>query len=128
MKALRHDRSLIAWTLYACVLFNLFACTIAHGQMAGLQLSGLDGLFCSAEGVVQADVAQDSSTPVASAPFSCPLCAAVTLDIALFFALAWLLRLGGEPRLERREHSKTPPRYLWPSANPRASPSFLAIK
>ena len=40
-------RPLIAWTLYACVLFNLLSCGIAHGQMSGLMLNGAGGAFCS---------------------------------------------------------------------------------
>ena len=36
MKLTRSDRSLIAWTLYFCVLFNVFACGLAHGQTMGL--------------------------------------------------------------------------------------------
>lgn len=47
MKLARHHRSLLAWTLYACVLFNALACSLGHAQSAGLQLSGLDSLFCS---------------------------------------------------------------------------------
>ena len=50
MKLARHHRSLLAWTLYACVLFNAFACSLGHAQSAGLHLSGLDSLFCSVSG------------------------------------------------------------------------------
>lgn len=35
--------------LYCCVLFSALACSIGHGQMSGLQLSGVGGLFCSAD-------------------------------------------------------------------------------
>ena len=40
MKFSRTDRSLLAWMLYCCVLFNVFACSIGHGQMVGMQLNG----------------------------------------------------------------------------------------
>ena len=43
MKFARADRSLIAWMLYCCVLFNVFACSIGHGQMLGMQLNGIGG-------------------------------------------------------------------------------------
>ena len=56
----RHHRSLLAWTLYACVLFNAFACSLGHAQSAGLQLSGLDSLFCSVDG----SAATDSATAI----------------------------------------------------------------
>ena len=41
MKLARADRSLIAWMLYCCVLFNVFACSIGHGQMVGMQVPPL---------------------------------------------------------------------------------------
>jgi len=50
MKLTRSDRSLIAWTLYFCVLFNVFACGLAHGQVTGLTLNGVGGQFCSSQG------------------------------------------------------------------------------
>jgi len=40
-------RAATAWMLSLCILSNLAACAIAHGQSSGLQLSG-SGLFCSA--------------------------------------------------------------------------------
>jgi len=49
MKITRGDRSLIAWTLYFCVLFNVFACGLAHGQTMGLALNGVGGQFCSSQ-------------------------------------------------------------------------------
>lgn len=124
MKLARHDRSLIAWTLYACVLFNLFACGLHHGQNVGLQLSGLGGQFCSMSGdsAPAGDDFAGSATSSQLAVFSCPLGAAVTLSIGLLFALSWLLRIGRPQRHPREIRSKAPPRYSWPSANPRASP------
>lgn len=50
MKLISADRSLIAWALYFCVLFNVFACGLGHGQMMGLELNGVGGQFCSALG------------------------------------------------------------------------------
>ena len=49
MKLRRSDRSLIAWTLYFCVLLNLFVCGLGHGQMLGQQLNGVGGAFCSVD-------------------------------------------------------------------------------
>lgn len=120
----RKDRSLIAWLLYACVLFNLIACGVAHGQMAGLMLSGLDGQFClsggngsapGGEGSGQSDVAD-------GATLTCPLCASLTLTSMALLVLAWLAGARGalvhaEPQRERGS-----PRHCWPPANPRASP------
>lgn len=124
MKLTRTDRSLIAWTLYGCVLFTAFACSIGHGQMAGLQLSGVDGLYCSAAGNPDptADFAVSPTLNPASG-FACALCSTFPgLTLAAFFGLlGWLSRRqatpGSLPALLGR-----PVRYLWPSANPRASP------
>ncbi len=54
MKFARADRSLIAWMLYCCVLFNVFACSIGHGQMVGMQLNGIGGQFCTVDPRTQA--------------------------------------------------------------------------
>ncbi|MBB4820002.1 hypothetical protein HNP29_003395 [Pseudomonas alcaligenes] len=125
MKTARHDRSLIAWMLYACVLFNLLACGIHHGQALGLELSGLGGAFCSATGSDGPSVDGDLSGSLAqlsSLGFSCPMGSAVTLGILFFLGLSWLQRRRELPRPPRDRHTGTPPRYCWPSANPRASP------
>lgn len=124
MKTSRQDRSLIAWMLYACVLFNLFACGLHHGQAMGLELSGLGGTFCSTGSsgpLLDGDLGASSTSGYSSA-FKCPTCGTTLLGIAALFVLAWLLGVRDarpkllEPRL------KAPPRYLWPAANPRASP------
>ncbi|KPW25578.1 Uncharacterized protein ALO83_04075 [Pseudomonas cannabina pv. alisalensis] len=125
MKLSLPNRSLVAWTLYFCVLFNVFACGLGHGQMSGFALNGIGGEFCSVSG---------GKAPIASADFSdqspsgwagslvCPICSAVTLSIVFLLGLIWLLRIVQKPRLGRELRCKAPPRYSWPSANPRASP------
>ena len=50
MNASHPHRPLIAWTLYFCVLFNVFACGLGHGQMMGFALNGVGGQFCSSLG------------------------------------------------------------------------------
>ena len=125
MKLIRSDRSLIAWTLYFCVLFNVFACGLAHGQMMGLELNGVGGQFCSSLGSPAPASKTDFTDLSASGwagSFSCPICSAVTLSIALLFCLGWLLRIRPVRRPDREQRCKAPPRYSWPSANPRASP------
>ena len=122
MTMTRQPRALIAWMLYACVLFNLLACSIAHGQMAGLQLSGLGALICADGGVDSGDPASVASPSAGSASFSCPLCSGMALGLTLLFALAWMQRRGRALRLPLPFSQHLPPRYLWPSANPRASP------
>ncbi|MBZ9783772.1 DUF2946 domain-containing protein [Pseudomonas sp. REP124] len=127
MKLSLSNRSLVAWTLYFCVLFNVFACGLGHGQMLGFELNGIGGQFCSSLGskspVKSGDFTEQSASGWAG-NLSCPMCSAVTLSIAFLFCLAWLLRVGQQPRPSRELRCKAPPRYSWPSANPRASPQF----
>ncbi|MBP8184831.1 MAG: DUF2946 domain-containing protein [Pseudomonas sp.] len=122
MKLTRHHRSLLAWTLYACVLFNALACSIGHAQMLGLQLSGISGMTCAVgDSSSLADNSAGGQSSLGST-FSCPLCASVTLSLALLFCLSWLLRPSRPRFLPRATERHPPPRFTWPSANPRASP------
>ena len=122
MKLARQHHSLLAWTLYACVLFNAFACSISHAQMVGLQLSGLSGLFCSIGDTSTPDSSDTSSKNILGASFSCPLCSTITLSLGLLFALGWLLRPSAQRFVARPSDGPPAPRFTWPSANPRASP------
>ncbi|MBX9753566.1 MAG: DUF2946 domain-containing protein [Pseudomonadaceae bacterium] len=122
MKLTRHHRALIAWTLYACVLFNALACSIGHAQMVGLQLSGISGMVCAVGDSGAADSSDSSTKSLLSGSFSCPLCASVTLSLGLLFCLSWLLRPSRQRFLPRAVERHPPPRFTWPSANPRASP------
>ncbi len=125
MKIARHTRSLTAWMLYASVLFSVFACGIHHGQMSGLSLSGLNGGFCSVSdsgAAIDANGANQQTPHLAQV--SCPLCSSFSAAVALN-AHAWLLDyLPANPvaPLIERSWAQPPPRYSWPSLNPRASP------
>lgn len=125
MKLARIDRSLIAWMLYFSVLFSAFACSIGHGQMAGLQLSGLDGQYCSFEGNfgAGADLTGSGILPLNPATGSaCSLSSTFSaIILAAFFGLLGLLAASRQPPAAPLLAS-FPVRYLWPSANPRASP------
>lgn len=120
MNLFRRRHSLLIWMLYSCILFNVFACSLAHGQMAGLTLSGLDSTFCqSTDGSPG-----DSEIPGGgqSGSLSCPLCGSLVISLALLFSLSWLILAGPQPFLPAPPARRLPPRYTWPSANPRASP------
>lgn len=125
MKLSLSNRSLVAWTLYFCVLFNVFACGLGHGQMLGFELNGIGSQFCSSLGskspVKNSDFTEQSGSGWAGS-LTCPMCSAVTLNIAFLFCLAWLLGVGQKPRPGGELRCKAPPRHSWPSANPRASP------
>ncbi|CAD5109797.1 DUF2946 domain-containing protein [Zestomonas carbonaria] len=122
---LSRRQPLTAWVLYFSVLFGVLACGLGHGQMLGLQLNGIGGAFCSIDNKAQPSIdlaagGQSDSQP--SVPFNCPLCGSIVLGVALLFCLFWLRLASSTPRLRREQRSKAPPRYSWPSANPRASP------
>ena len=127
MKLSHPDRSLIAWALYFCVLMNLFVCGLGHGQMMGQALNGIGGAFCSVDGsqapVSDKGLGSPSSSNISNY-FACPVCNALTLALVFLVGLAWLLGLGRTPRPAHERRNKAPPRYSWPSANPRASPAF----
>ena len=126
MKLRPPDRSLIAWTLYFCVLMNLFVCGLGHGQMMGLELNGIGGQFCSVEGsqpISDKGLGSPASSNISNY-FACPVCNALTVALVFLIGLAWLLGLGQTPRPAHERRNKAPPRHAWPSANPRASPAF----
>ncbi|WP_437883010.1 DUF2946 domain-containing protein [Pseudomonas sp. LRF_L74] len=129
MNIARHDRTLIAWTLYACVLFSLFACGIHHGQMSGLALSGLGSGFCSEsrDGAASHDLG-DGQHDAQFDAMSCPLCSSSGLAAALGSAplLAALPADASSAPLELPNRAQPPPREAWPSLNPRASPRLDA--
>lgn len=125
MKPTTARRRLLAWMLYFSVLFSAFACSIGHGQMAGLQLSGLDSQFCSFAGNFGAGADLDGSGVMAPDPATGSGCSLNSLFsaiiLAAFFGLLGLLVAGRAP-LAGALSASDPVRYLWPSANPRAPP------
>ncbi len=125
MKPTIAHRRLIAWLLYFSVLFSAFACSIGHGQMAGLQLSGLDSQFCSFAGNFGAGADLDGSGVVAPNPATGGGCSLSSLFsaiiLAAFFGLLGLLAANRAP-LAGFFATSGPVRHLWPSANPRAPP------
>lgn len=131
MKLARDDRSLIAWMLYASVLFSLFACGIHHGQMSGLALSGLDGGYCgmNSDAGPSVDMGSSDQKHHSLPSFSCPLCSSTALVVAIsshHWNLDYLPKSAVAP-IVARSWAQPPPRYSWPSLNPRASPSQLPV-
>lgn len=128
MKIARTDRSLIAWMLYCCVLFNVFACSIGHGQMLGMQLNGIGGQFCTVDPRTQAPAqtnSTDENLPTLSKAFGCPLCSTGGMGPALSSSLnVAVLPQPHAPPPAVVLAADIPARFTWPTANPRAPPAF----
>ena len=126
MKIPTADRSLIAWVLYCSVLLAVFASSLGHGQMAGLQLNGAGGLFCALHGQPAPALDSNFSDPLpgdAAALFCCLSCSTFALAaVVLLFGLALWLPPQRHWLRSLAQRGKASPRYTWPSANPRASP------
>ncbi|SEC07613.1 Protein of unknown function [Pseudomonas saponiphila] len=126
MKFARSDRSLVAWMLYCCVLFNVFACSIGHGQMLGLQLNGIGGQFCSIDPATRAPLSQPAdpdSLPTLSKAFGCPLCSTGGMGPPLNSSLTLaLLPPPQAPPARALAKTDLPARSTWPAAHPRAPP------
>ena len=128
MKITRADRSLIAWMLYCCVLFNVFACSIGHGQMVGMQLNGIGGQFCTVDPRTQApkpSTPADESLPTLSKAFGCPLCSTGGMGPALNSSLnVAVLPQPHAPPPAIVLAADIPGRFTWPTAHPRAPPAL----
>lgn len=128
MKLACADRSLIAWMLYGCVLFNVFACSIGHGQMVGMQLNGIGGQFCTVDPRTQAPApvnTGDESLPTLSKAFGCPLCSTGGMGPALNSSLnVAVLPQPHAPPPAVVLTADIPTRFTWPAANPRAPPAY----
>lgn len=131
MKIARCDRLLVAGMLTISLLLGLFACGLHHGQMSGLNLSGLNTAFCSTVGEKDSQIdGSDSSQAHSMAQLTCPLCHSFSGGAALN---SFLFGLDYHPAnaiapIVVRSWAQPPPRYLRFSLNPRASPSsFLAV-
>ncbi|WP_277373866.1 DUF2946 domain-containing protein [Pseudomonas sp. AA-38] len=122
---MRPPRSSTAWLLYFSVLFAALACAISHGQMAGMQLSGLEAQYCAFDGNFGAGADLDGSGSVPLALFGSGGCAIASSFSAIllvaFFGLFGLLDRETIRPLPR-VFFKLPHRHRWPSLNPRASP------
>ena len=106
-------------------MFSLSVCDSCDGAIAGLQLSGLGSQYCSFEGNFGAGADLEGSGVVAPNPATgsgCSLSSTFSaIILAAFFGLLGLLAPSRAPLLTFF-FTPRPVRYLWPSANPRASP------
>lgn len=118
------DRALTAWVLYCSLLLGVFACSLGHGQMAGLQLNGFGGAFCSLQdnaGPTLDSGFSDPGSGTALGMLGCSCCSSfVFLALPLLFALGAWLRPPRRWRQPPSRQERPAPRHAWPPANPRA--------
>ncbi|RPX20179.1 hypothetical protein IPC703_17200 [Pseudomonas aeruginosa] len=124
----------LSFALCACVLVNALACGVLHLQALGV---GSDkgqkasvGLFCVAGASQWLSLDPDDGStgdpaPVnPQLPVSCPMCSALVLFVALGVIWSWRLQRRRQARFRPpATREPVPPRYVWPPANPRASPA-----
>lgn len=125
MKLSRHNHTLITWLLAASLLISLLACAIAHGQLSGLQLSGIGGQYCTSSQGTAPTFGNDLSSPsdsTGSISISCPLCTGLALNVLALGALYWLALRGRTISPNGTHRSRLAPRHCWPASSPRAPP------
>ncbi|MCK9798073.1 DUF2946 domain-containing protein [Pseudomonas sp. MAFF 302030] len=130
MKIARNERSLVAWILYGCILFSACTCAISHGQMAGLQLAGLEGQPCSIGGNFDAGAQFDDSglvTPITATDSTCVLVSLFSAIILAAFFCLWGLLAAAQTRPLCNLQFPRLTQHRWPTANPRASPFGLPV-
>jgi hypothetical protein len=137
MKPARHQRTLITWGLYLSVFIAGLACAFCHGQMAGHQLAGPNvdhhaashsdghGGSHGHDHTQTVQTSHDSSSMNAVTGAGCAIASMFgAVMVAALFGL-----VGRLPTNPARPPSTpvlpTAPRYHWPPANPRASPTLL---
>ncbi|MGE7991014.1 DUF2946 family protein [Pseudomonas sp. NPDC089554] len=131
MKLARQTRSQVAWVLYFSILLSSLLCAVGHGQMAGLQLSGLgDAAWCATDSSGAASSSHhggshDSGDMAMPSGADCMITSlfSATLLAALFGLLALLA--GETTRPLPRQPAPPLPKQRWPLVNPRASPALL---
>ncbi|MFV1944078.1 DUF2946 family protein [Pseudomonas luteola] len=126
MKYVRTHRSLIAWMLYAFILFNGLACSIGHGQMLGelLNTSGLNVMDCSGHNDSSANTdmsdAGDHGLLMKLSMSDCAFAGTLALSIVFFLGLSSLIAAARSSRPLVESFKLRPSRYLIPGLAPQA--------
>ena len=122
----RRHRSLIAWMLFAFILFNGLACSICHGQMLGAFSMTPANIDCGMshgaphEMKGMSKISDLSPTSMKAMDDTCSFAASVAQALIFFIALGWLIRRVRPARAQPRSQLKPPPRYLIPRLQPQA--------
>ena len=132
MKFVRSHRSLIAWMLYAFILFNGLACSFGHGQMiSSLFDPSTPGAAHDHHAAMSAGMSMDMDMSASSGKMDmnasmagmfgdCSFAGSLTLAMVFFVALGWLIR-SRQPRFSLPPlWLGRPARYALPELNPQA--------
>lgn len=133
MNFVRTHRSLIAWMLYAFILFNGLACSFGHGQMISSLFdpstpsSAHDHHAAMSSSHASMDMDMSASTgkmdmnaSMAGMFGDCSFAGSLTLAMVFFVALGWLIR-SRQPRFSLPPvWLGSPARQPFPGLNPQA--------
>lgn len=132
MKFVRSHRSLIAWMLYAFILFNGLACSFGHGQMISSLFdpstpgAAHDHHAAMGDGMsMDMDMSassgkMDMNASMAGMFGDCSFAGSLTLAMVFFVALGWLIR-SRQPRFSLPPlWLGRPARHAFPGLNPQA--------
>jgi hypothetical protein len=137
MKFVRSHRSLIAWMLYAFILFNGLACSFGHGQMISSLFepstpgaahdhhAAMSGSHAGMSMDMDMDMSassgkMDMNANMAGMFGDCSFAGSLTLAMVFFVALGWLIR-SRQPRFSLPPlWLGRPARHAFPGLNPQA--------
>ncbi len=123
----RTHRSLIAWMLYAFILFNGLACSIGHGQMLGefSKALGMSAMDCSSGhhgSIGKADLSMPAEHELLMklSMTDCAFAGTLVFAFVLFLGISWLIRSMRLNRPTSEPERRKPPRHLFPGITPQA--------
>lgn len=122
----RRHRALLAWMLYAFILFNGFVCSIGHGQMLGdfSSAATLHSMDCTAAfpslGSLDDLAVTEPGPQLKLVADDCAFASSLILYCVFFLVLGWLLARSRESSFVPWLCSKASPRHSSPGLAPQA--------
>ena len=128
MNLTQDNRLSLTLVLYLCTLVSLLTCGFHQGQMSGQHLSGAGVVFCNlGSDSLGVDLYDQKQHQMSDLQAGCPLCSSIGHGSAVAMHGWSLDYLPASPASAppSGQWARPPPRHIWPSINPRASPSPL---